>query len=44
MSADPDKAQDAEREKAEVKFKQLTAAYALLSDRDKREKFDAGEC
>lgn len=40
--ADPDKASEAEREQAEAKFKQLTSAYALLSDPEKREKFDAG--
>ena len=41
--SDPDKAQDTDREEAEARFKKLTAAYTLLSDPAKRQKFDAGE-
>ena len=38
----PDKVQDTDRVHAEARFKQLTAAYSLLSDPAKRQKFDAG--
>jgi preprotein translocase subunit Sec63 len=38
----PDKVAVEEREEAEAKFKLLGAAHAVLSDPDKRQKYDAG--
>jgi DnaJ-class molecular chaperone len=40
----PDKVAAEEREAAEKKFKQVGAAVAILSDEDKRRKYDAGAC
>jgi curved DNA-binding protein CbpA len=34
--------QEADRADAEVKFKQLTAGHSILSNPDKRRKYDAG--
>ena len=39
----PDKVADTEREAAELVFKKMAAAYEVLSDEDKRAKYDAGE-
>tara|TARA_B100000768_G_scaffold50927_1_gene49641 strand:+ start:541 stop:837 length:297 start_codon:yes stop_codon:yes gene_type:complete len=39
----PDKVADEEREAAELMFKKMAAAYEVLSDEDKRAKYDAGE-
>jgi len=39
----PDKVPDEEREAADLKFKAVAAAYEVLSDEDKRAKYDAGE-
>jgi len=39
----PDKVAEEEREAADVKFKAVAAAYEVLSDEDKRAKYDAGE-
>ena len=39
----PDKVPEEEREAADVKFKAVAAAYEVLSDEDKRAKYDAGE-
>eukprot|EP00486_Rosalina_sp_Unknown_P005206 CAMPEP_0201569298 /NCGR_PEP_ID=MMETSP0190_2-20130828/10907_1 /ASSEMBLY_ACC=CAM_ASM_000263 /TAXON_ID=37353 /ORGANISM="Rosalina sp." /LENGTH=404 /DNA_ID=CAMNT_0047991479 /DNA_START=127 /DNA_END=1341 /DNA_ORIENTATION=+ len=37
----PDKVKEEEREEAEDKFKELAHCYELLSDKDKRQKYDA---
>ena len=39
----PDKVPEEEREEADAKFKAVAAAYEVLSDEDKRAKYDAGE-
>lgn len=39
----PDKVAAEEREESEAKFKLLGAAHAVLSDADKRQKYDAGK-
>lgn len=39
----PDKVASEDREEAEGKFKLLGAAHAVLSDPDKRQKYDAGK-
>jgi DnaJ family protein A protein 2 len=42
LSYHPDKVPEHEREEAEVKFKEISAAYEVLSDEVKREDYDNG--
>lgn len=40
----PDKVPPEEREESEAKFKLLGAAHGVLSDADKRQRYDDGKC
>lgn len=42
LSYHPDKVSETEREEAEVKFKEISAAYEILGDEAKREQYDNG--